>query len=999
MSLPTATKASETRSSTVWELYNEKAKIRDKALLKDWDSSINSLLLFAAIFAAVLTALCVESRKLLEPDLLLSIDRTLLYMAQQSNDPSTPPPSREPFVPPDWAVTVNGFFFTSLTTSILAAVGAVTCLQWVGEYDAGLEAASTPEHRALRWHYRYRATDQWYMRHMIASLAVILYVSVGFFLVGLSSWFWHLHPQLVAIPLTGLLIWATGYVSTTLMAVFHPAAPYRTAVSKALFRVLSLGAFYILQFIRMVIVLYRPLIKSVTNSFSRQNRYQDQFLLERIELSRQVKSALLKRYPWMPPGSDIHQSMHSYVWEQGCIACDDTIHLATLTWLANSTDLSEHSTTNFHLLLEELNQIPEDKLKEWPSYSHDAPWGSIFNLVVRPSSQVEGLNLILNRDRIIPTLAQLLQKMSAHPALFERTIQNLDNSLLTAFILQSASSPPKDAETARNRLESLTFLLASKKWVEMNTNDQPVMCVFKIIFDSLETMRQDMEDMDVATSWIFTLRQMENIQCANGGLMNWPNPELIRFVPDAFRNKDLREHALRHFLQLIDATFSVSEHPSNIRRRWRWNGSVESTSNERMVVIKLLVEHIIRIFLILDYDQLPSSSPGVFNDILCDNEIVNPALKLVISAFGGHQQSPDIPSEDDSIWHDEVWGYAVSVWLGFHSDYTLLHGHEVSSSAPLDQGVTMIARLRDSNLAAFDALIQLSTRNPSSSASKFWIGHLQSIQETDSESFRKASLHMIDLHPEQWLHTFVHFHSRETSGVSSPITNFMLRALGESLQSALIQLQWKKITRAARNQEPPVPPTPITRFAHVVNDFWQGETPYRNSVVPLPFAMLILIRDILRSDQSDSTSPTFNRLRACVSAVDELALAYASSGASRHQHYTQLFTEIVQALRPICERFIVQPDSEVPVGVGESALEDALGWPVDFQAALDHASHAGGIKRTDTSVSLKLVTAPGPSSGSVAIKNVSQSGTVRETFVRRRSTGMVPSAKSNDENV
>jgi hypothetical protein len=31
---------------TVWGLYNDKAKFRDKVLLKDWDSSINSLLLF-----------------------------------------------------------------------------------------------------------------------------------------------------------------------------------------------------------------------------------------------------------------------------------------------------------------------------------------------------------------------------------------------------------------------------------------------------------------------------------------------------------------------------------------------------------------------------------------------------------------------------------------------------------------------------------------------------------------------------------------------------------------------------------------------------------------------------------------------------------------------------------------------------------------------------------------------------------------------------------------
>jgi hypothetical protein len=33
---------------TVWGLYNDKARFRDKVLLKDWDSSINSLLLFVS---------------------------------------------------------------------------------------------------------------------------------------------------------------------------------------------------------------------------------------------------------------------------------------------------------------------------------------------------------------------------------------------------------------------------------------------------------------------------------------------------------------------------------------------------------------------------------------------------------------------------------------------------------------------------------------------------------------------------------------------------------------------------------------------------------------------------------------------------------------------------------------------------------------------------------------------------------------------------------------
>src|SRR5277367_6203977 len=86
-----------------------------------------------------------------------------------------------PFTPPIWALYVNWLFFASLTTSILAALAAVTCLQWVAEYDADFKGGSTAKQRALRRHYRYRAVQVWKIDQMIAILPIILYVSVVLF--------------------------------------------------------------------------------------------------------------------------------------------------------------------------------------------------------------------------------------------------------------------------------------------------------------------------------------------------------------------------------------------------------------------------------------------------------------------------------------------------------------------------------------------------------------------------------------------------------------------------------------------------------------------------------------------------------------------------------------------------------------------------------------------------------------------------------------------------
>jgi Family of unknown function (DUF6535) len=724
----------------------------------------------AAIFAAVLTALCVESRRLLEPEPLESIQKILFYIALGSSDPSLlPPPPGTPFEPPDWAIVVNGLFFTSLTTSILAAVGAVTCLQWVGEYDAGLEAASTPEMRALRWHYRYRGIEQWYMRHMIASLPIILYISVAFFFTGLTVWFYHLQYRLALIPLGGLLIWTIGYAATTFMAVFYPSAPYRTALSKALFRVAFLAAFYVWKYTQTVLILYRPLLAFLRHFFDQGtypwNEYRHRFLLERMEFARQMKSRQLEDYPWMPAGRDPWQAMHSHVWEQGRVARDKTLHLSTLAWLANSTDLSEHSIPHFRLLLEELNHIDENKLQEWPAYNYDAPWSHIFNMVLTPSSQAEGLNLALHPEKILPTLAQLLKKMSLHPSLFERMIPDLDSNLLVSFMHHLASEPPQNMDAAKRRLTSVTSLLSAKKWEEIDHTEQPVMQVCKVILDCLNVLHAGSGDDDISTVWIFTLCRIDETQCEPGTTLNWPNPELIRFIPNAFRNQDLREHAIVHYLQFADAILSGTESTMNSEQGWRWNMTVDNTPENQLVVVEILAQHLLRLFFTFNYPLEPNGSHGLFNRLLGDKKVTHPALRLIVTAFGGYQHVIDLPPEGDVMWDDPVWQYALLIWYDFHTHFFVTMGHDTPTSGFLELSAGILRESPISNgvrRIVLSALGKLSTQSTWRSQVRvpltgldatlintlqLWISILESMQEGDVMTLRMLSSKTVSPQP------------------------------------------------------------------------------------------------------------------------------------------------------------------------------------------------------------------------------------------------------------
>ncbi|KIM28609.1 hypothetical protein M408DRAFT_32472, partial [Serendipita vermifera MAFF 305830] len=85
----------------------------------------------AGIFAAAVTSLCVETRKMLEEDPQVSTRTILLAMAaKMNNDSLSAVPSLE-FTPEPWAVQVNYLLFISLTSSLVASLGGIICLQWI----------------------------------------------------------------------------------------------------------------------------------------------------------------------------------------------------------------------------------------------------------------------------------------------------------------------------------------------------------------------------------------------------------------------------------------------------------------------------------------------------------------------------------------------------------------------------------------------------------------------------------------------------------------------------------------------------------------------------------------------------------------------------------------------------------------------------------------------------------------------------------------------------
>ncbi|PVF97750.1 hypothetical protein CPB86DRAFT_815322 [Serendipita vermifera] len=142
-----------TDETTTWELYNHKALEVDREMIKDWNDTLNTLLIFTALYSAVLTAFIIESMKLLEEDPAETTRDILLIVSRQLANSSSPAFEPTPYETPPFAIVVNGLFFTSLSCALIAALLAVLALQWVANYDMGL-STSSPEKRALQRHMR-----------------------------------------------------------------------------------------------------------------------------------------------------------------------------------------------------------------------------------------------------------------------------------------------------------------------------------------------------------------------------------------------------------------------------------------------------------------------------------------------------------------------------------------------------------------------------------------------------------------------------------------------------------------------------------------------------------------------------------------------------------------------------------------------------------------------------------------------------------------------------
>ncbi|KAG8823709.1 hypothetical protein FRC17_009253, partial [Serendipita sp. 399] len=218
-----------------WQLYNEQAAIYDFEKFKEWEDTISILLVFSALFSAILTAFIIESMKILSREEVEAMRDILVTISHQLSNSSSPPhPNLTDFEAPGWAVRVNFLFICSLAINLVSSFLAVLALQWIRELDGGLTSAATPRDRALMHQFRLRGIKQFRFHLIFSVLPTGLLVALLLFMIGALIWFRQLSSS-ISWLLTGITIFMGSlFLGTALFAAISPLAPYRSPFSRFL---------------------------------------------------------------------------------------------------------------------------------------------------------------------------------------------------------------------------------------------------------------------------------------------------------------------------------------------------------------------------------------------------------------------------------------------------------------------------------------------------------------------------------------------------------------------------------------------------------------------------------------------------------------------------------------------------------------------------------------------------------------------------------------------
>ncbi|KAJ3858570.1 hypothetical protein EV359DRAFT_52068, partial [Lentinula novae-zelandiae] len=196
--------------------------------------TIDSLLVFAALFSGVITSFIITTISSLQPDysqiaaILLVEQVQLLRAAGNSTAINAIPKSSVDLGNASvdtHDLWINGLFLASLSLALVTALLSVLVKQWLQAYSS--ISAGNAKQRAMIRQFRYDGLVKWKVPEIVGALPLILHMSLALFLIGLSLYFSVLHSSLSWIVVTVTSLAFTCYFGSVLIPQLWIECPYK----------------------------------------------------------------------------------------------------------------------------------------------------------------------------------------------------------------------------------------------------------------------------------------------------------------------------------------------------------------------------------------------------------------------------------------------------------------------------------------------------------------------------------------------------------------------------------------------------------------------------------------------------------------------------------------------------------------------------------------------------------------------------------------------------
>ncbi|KAK7685874.1 hypothetical protein QCA50_011221 [Cerrena zonata] len=235
---------------TGWGRISDLLRQYDRDRVEDVKEDIDTLLVFAGLFSAVITAFIIESYKTLQQQpedttnqilLQLSAQLASLTLSGSFVNSTIPPYTTSSFVPPGVSVLINTLWLLSLVFALITASLGILVKQWVHELMA--RDTQDPRQQVKLRFFREVGVQRWQVFEIAAALPLLLQLALLLFFIGLSTFLHSLNPVVTWVVTSVMIVWLLFYLFTTFSPVFSSQCPYKTPMLKGLLCRFRVGSY------------------------------------------------------------------------------------------------------------------------------------------------------------------------------------------------------------------------------------------------------------------------------------------------------------------------------------------------------------------------------------------------------------------------------------------------------------------------------------------------------------------------------------------------------------------------------------------------------------------------------------------------------------------------------------------------------------------------------------------------------------------------------------